>query len=130
MNTETQSLRTIATPLVERFIQDQTEVLITNISTEDGFVICQRSSDQCNVEADKMAATISALTSMAEASAKSIKKGELEMVIIESNGANILVKKTMIAGLDVILSIAINHKIAIGKAIYITNRLSEELKLQ
>ena len=113
--------------LVDKFIGENTDVIVTSICTEDGFSIYQGNSNQCDLESDKMAAIVSSLTSISEASIKGIKSGEFNMVLIDSKETNLLIKKTNLTGHEVILSIGISTKISIGKSIFLIERLSREL---
>lgn len=113
---------------VDAFVAGEFDVILTNVCTEDGFVIHQSQNRSEGLEEDKMAAVSSALLSLAEASVNGIKGGSLERAIIESETVTVLVMRIQRPDKGLVVTVVASKKMSVGNAIYLTNRLAADLK--
>lgn len=118
----------IIRPLIEKFVAEHFEVLVTGACTEDGFVIAHCDGRKLKLEEDKVAALSSALLSLSEAAARVINSGKLQITVMEAEKANLVVVKTQCRDLAVVLTVASESTLSIGQVLFLANRLAGEIR--
>jgi len=118
----------IIRPLIEEFVAEHFEALVTGACTEDGFVIAHCDGRKLKLEEDKVAALSSAILSLSEAAARVIDSGNLHVTIMEADNANLVVVKTKCRDLVVVLTVASESSLSVGQLLFLANRLAAEIQ--
>lgn len=112
--------------LLDQFFLERKGVVLLGLSTVDGFdVYTQTHLKEC--PSDKIAALTSTMCAMGSAISEQILSEELNSIIVESSGTNVIYTKNKYRGSDTILAIAYSEKIALGEARFLTKRLASSI---
>ena len=122
------SLRALILPALEAFVEEDFNILLANVSTEDGFVVGHKNSVTIEMDDDKIAAISSSLLSLAEASVCGIRDGSFRRTIVESDSSHLLIVKGYVRKIPLVFTVVANDKATLAHTLYLTSRLTGKLE--
>lgn len=122
-----ENLRSIVEPLLESFVKEDFNILLANVSTEDGFVVGQNASPSITIDDDKVAAISSSLLSLAEASVNGIREGIFKRAIVESETAHLLVISGHVREVPIVATVVATEKSMLAHTLYLASKLIKSL---
>jgi len=121
-------LSNLAQPILEDFARAHSDLLYSNLATEDGFVLGHVIGHRSQAESDKVSALASTLFSLAESSSEDVSADRLNVLIMDSRNSCGVVMRSALRSKPVILSMAMDGTVSLGHILYHANRIAEQLR--
>lgn len=104
------------------------EILLINLSTEDGFLVASEAKNHFPDEADKIAAMSSTIFALSDASTNAVLKDQCSITNIESQSGTLLFMATTYKGTPCVLTIAGTSKMALANLRFMLKRLASQIE--
>ncbi|MGO1500468.1 MAG: roadblock/LC7 domain-containing protein [Marinobacter sp.] len=119
--------RTMTDKHISEFVCGNLEAIVAAVCTEDGFVISQTNSPNCDAEADKLASVSSTLLSLCDAAVQIITTGELRLSVVEAESVNLVFCRAKLRSKPVVVTAAVSNSVSIGHTLFLVNRLVKKM---
>ena len=107
-------------------IENSSDILLINVSTEDGFTLSQLSVIE--IEQDKVAAMTSSLSSMSNAACKMLGASDYTISMLESKELNLFFLKSTYQNKPCVISACAKSKLTLGQARFALRQLNDSIK--
>jgi len=111
---------------LKKYIEKSSEILLLNVSTEDGFTLSHLS--EVDIEHDKVAAMTSSLSSMSKAACKMLGAEDYSISMLEADDLNLYFLKSTFKGDVCVISACAKNKLSLGQARFLLKQLNDDIK--
>ncbi len=115
------------TRLAEDYCKENTDLLIVNVCSEDGFVMGHTSNERTEIESDKMAAISSSISSISNSALMMISGKTSKLIIVESENYNFLLTQSTFRKKKCVVSFCASSLVSLAKMRFLVKRFGDSL---
>lgn len=109
-------------------LKNKPELKLLNISTADGFLICQVCKSDLSIEGDKISAISSSLYSISNSAINAIFTESTGTIDIESESGKLILSQIQIGERVTVLTICCSDKMALAEGRFLAKRLKTNIE--